>query len=85
VSPTTRFRKEIEAALAEGAEPTDLLLKLTLSDASRLLRGADTLLTDIRFEAGVMSFLGVPVQKGGIEASALVARPSDAADAQPAA
>ena len=70
-SPAARFRREIDLAFKEGAEPQDLRLRLTLSDASRLMRDPEVAVSDIRFEAGVMRFLGVEVQKGGIEASTL--------------
>jgi hypothetical protein len=78
VPPAARFRKEIEAALVGGADPAGLLLQLTLSDASRLVRDRDTPASDIRFEGDAMRFLGVQVQKG-VETSALVVLP--AADA----
>ncbi|HWA63929.1 MAG TPA: hypothetical protein VG939_21335 [Caulobacteraceae bacterium] len=70
-STSGRFRGEIEQAVAHGASPDDLLLRLTLGDASRLLRDPDIATDDIRFEAGVMSFLGVQVRRGGVAASAL--------------
>lgn len=74
-SPAARFRKEIEAALMGGAEPGGLLLQLTLSDASRLIRDPETPTGDIRFAAGgEMCFMGVQVQKG-VDASALVVVP----------
>jgi hypothetical protein len=79
VSPAARFRKEIETALAGGAEPAGLLLHLTLSDASRLLRDHDTPAEDIRFASGEMWFRGVQVQKGA-ESSTLVVVPSASAE-----
>jgi hypothetical protein len=84
-SPALRFRKEIEAALAGGAEPGALHLRLTLSDASRLLRDPATPTGDIRFQDGVMRFLGVEVQKGGVDASTLAILASGADDQTPTA
>jgi hypothetical protein len=75
VQPAARFRKEIEAALGGGADPDSLVLQLTLSDASRLVRDRDTPAGDIRFEGDAMRFLGVPVKKG-VETSALVMLPA---------
>jgi hypothetical protein len=77
-SPAARFRKEIEAALAGGAEPAHLLLQLTLSDASRLLRDPEIPVSDIRFDAGEMCFMGVQVQKGAAASSLVVGPPADA-------
>jgi hypothetical protein len=79
VPPAARFRKEIEAALVGGADPAGLLLQLTLSDASRLLRDRDTPAGDIRFDGAAMRFLGVQVEKG-VETSALVALPASEPD-----
>jgi hypothetical protein len=70
-SPAVRFRREIDKALAEGAELQNLLLRLTLSDTSRLMRDPATAVEDIHYDSGVMRFLGVKVQKGGVDASVL--------------
>ncbi|HKT53856.1 MAG TPA: hypothetical protein VJP88_05360 [Caulobacteraceae bacterium] len=83
ITAMARLRKEIETALSGGAEPADLVLKLTHSDASRLLRDPETPVSDVRFDAGVMRFLGVQVQKGGVETSALVVLSGGAAGPEP--
>lgn len=79
ISPTSRFRTAIGEAVADGAGVDELVLRLTLRDATRVLRDPETLSDDIRFEGGVMRFLGVRVLQGGIEASVLErAGPKDA-------
>lgn len=69
--PAGRFRTEIDAALAEGLGPDDLLLRLTLRDAHLLARDPKVPLGDISYAGGVMRFLGVRVEKGGVPASML--------------
>lgn len=71
VSPAARFRREIDVALADGTKAKDLVLRLTLSDANRLVRDPELQVDDIRFDAGAMHFLGVKVQQGGVAASVL--------------
>lgn len=70
-SPDKRFRAQIEAALTDGVSPKDMVLRLTLGDANALTRDPATPVSDISFTGGVMRFLGVRVEKGGIEASTL--------------
>ena len=70
-SPAEAFRRDIDKALAEGATPDDLVLRLTLRDATQLVRDPKVPLADIRYEAGVMRFMGVLVEKGGLNASQL--------------
>lgn len=71
-APTAdRFRAEVARALADGAGPGDLVLRLTRSDVNRLLRDREMPLGDIHFADGVMQFLGVTVQQGGVETSVL--------------
>lgn len=65
------FRSEIEKAEAAGATREDMILKLTLSDMSRLRRDRSLSVTDISFADGVMRFLGVRVDEGGVAVSAL--------------
>lgn len=72
VPPDARFRKEIAAAVAGGAELDGVTLRLTLQDASRLARDRAIPVADIRFADGVMWFLGVRVESGGVPASELV-------------
>ncbi len=71
VSPDARFRSEIAAAVAEGVALEDMTLHLTLSDSTRLTRDPKTPVADISYAGGVMRFLGVKVEKGGVAESAL--------------
>lgn len=70
-SPGDDMRSQIEAALAAGANPEDLTLRLTRGDALKLRRDPSIPLADIRFSEGVMSYLGVKVVEGGVDASFL--------------
>ena len=70
-SPDVRFRPQIAAALSEGATLDDLILRLTLNDASRLSRDREIAVSDISFTDGVMRYLGVRVEKGGVPESVL--------------
>jgi hypothetical protein len=70
-SPAARFRTEIEKAAAEGVARDEMTLHLTYSDVTRLKRDAQVPLPDITFADGVMRFLGVRVEQGGVAASAL--------------
>jgi hypothetical protein len=67
-----RFRKEIEAAAAEGVSREEMSLELTHSDISLLKRDPSVPVSDISFVGGVMRFLGVRVQEGGVTESRLV-------------
>lgn len=69
--PGERFRREIEAAIAAGATPDDMTLRITLTDGARLRRDPALAVTDLNFSGGVMRFLGVKVEEGGVPASAL--------------
>lgn len=69
--PAVVFRREIEAAVARGVDPADMVLKLTLTDASHLKRDRNLGVADIAFKDGVMRFLGVAVEQGGVSASVL--------------
>jgi hypothetical protein len=75
-SPDGRFRTQIETALLGGAAPNDLILRLTLRDATLLVRDPATPVADISFAGGVMRFLGVLVEKGGVSESVLDHRTS---------
>ena len=70
-STDTRFRREIETALANGSARDDLVLRLTLRDANLLTRDPLAPVADIQFADGVMRFLGVRVERGGVTVSAL--------------
>ena len=47
------------------------MLRLTLRDANLLTRDPLTPVADIQFADGVMRFLGVRVERGGVTVSAL--------------
>jgi hypothetical protein len=79
VSPDARFRTEIESAVAEGVAREDMILRLTLGDVNRLTRDPKTPLADINYAGGVMRFLGVKVEKGGVSESTLDRDPPSAA------
>jgi hypothetical protein len=70
-SAAVHFRREIEAAQAEGVAPDDLTLKLTLRDTAELKRDPQVAVADISFSGGVMRYLGVKVEQGGVPASVL--------------
>jgi len=70
-SPDVRFRAQIEAALASGVALEDMRLRLTLRDTSLLTRDPKVPVADISYSGGVMRFLGVQVEKGGIDSSVL--------------
>ena len=72
-----RFRREIEAADGEGLARTDLRLRLTLSDVSRLQRDPTVAVADISFAGGGMRYLGVLIEQGGVAKSDLY-RPASA-------
>lgn len=57
--------------MAEGVSPEDMTLHLTLRDVSLLSRDPAVPVTDISYANGVMRFLGVRIEKGGVAASAL--------------
>jgi hypothetical protein len=71
VSPSIRFRSEIEKADAAGVAREDMTLRLTLGDVSQLQRDASLAVSDISFTDGVMRFLEVKVEQGGVVVSAL--------------
>lgn len=71
-SSAERFRSEIEQAEAEGVAREDMVLELTLSDVSQLKRDPSLAVADIGFADGVMRFLGVRIQEGGVTESRLV-------------
>jgi len=70
-SPDRRFRDQIETAVSEGVALEDMVLRLTLRDVSLLSRDPAVPVTDISFSGGVMRFLGVRIEKGGVAMSAL--------------
>jgi hypothetical protein len=71
VSPDRRFRPQIEAALGDGADRDRMILHLTLRDVQLMTRDRTTPVADISFAGGVMRFLGVRIEKGGVPVSIL--------------
>ncbi|MDB5466289.1 MAG: hypothetical protein JWQ46_1051 [Phenylobacterium sp.] len=65
------LREAIERAELDGVARTDMTLRLTHRDAEELKRDPNVALEDIRFSEGVMTFLGVKVTPGGVNASSL--------------
>ena len=65
------FRGEIEKAEAEGVAREDMTLRLTLSDVSQLRRDGSLPVADISYAGGVMRYLGVKVEQGGVPESVL--------------
>lgn len=66
-----RFRAEIERAEAGGLSREAMTLHLTRRDVSQLKRDRNVDLADISFAGGVMKYLDVKVEEGGVETSAL--------------
>ena len=71
LAPAERFRGQIETALADGVALEDMTLRLTLGDTHKLKRDPKVALADISFADGVMRYLGVKVEQGGVAASTL--------------
>lgn len=69
--PAPRFRSQIDAAIADGVDLGDMTLRLTLNDLTALKRDRSVPVADISFRDGVMRFLGVKVEQGGVTASVL--------------
>ncbi len=71
-SPADRLRGQIEKAEADGQDRLEMTLRLTHADVSHLKRDPDLALADISFSEGVMRYLGVRVEEGGVSTSELV-------------
>ena len=71
ITTATRLKELIEAAEAGGVLREDMVLRLTFGDVSQLKRDASLALEDIRFAGGVMRFLGVKIEQGGVAESIL--------------
>ncbi|MBU1376629.1 MAG: hypothetical protein KKE02_11850 [Alphaproteobacteria bacterium] len=69
--PAARFRTQIDAAIVDGVNISDMTLRLTLTDLTKLKRDATVPLADISFTGGVMRYLGVKVEQGGVTESVL--------------
>jgi hypothetical protein len=70
-APAVHFRGEIEKAEAAGFAREDMVLRLTLTDESKLKRDTSLAVADISFSGGAMRFLGVRVEGGGVAESVL--------------
>jgi hypothetical protein len=70
-APAVHFRGEIEKAEAAGFAREDMVLRLTLTDVSKLKRDTSLAVADISFSGGAMQFLGVKVEWGGVAESVL--------------
>jgi hypothetical protein len=58
-------------AVAVRRSRADMTLQLTFSDAQQLKRDSSLALADISFTDGVMRFVGVKVEQGGVTVSTL--------------
>lgn len=65
------FRGEIEKAEAEGVAREQMTLRLTLNDVNQLRRDGSLPIADISYADGVMRYLGVKVEQGGVPESVL--------------
>jgi hypothetical protein len=65
------FRTEIEKAASEGVAREDMTLRLTLNDVNQLRRDGTLPVADISYAGGVMRYLGVKVEQGGVPESVL--------------
>jgi hypothetical protein len=65
------FRSEIEAAELQGFAREALVLRLTLNDVNALKRDSSLAVADISFADGVMKYLGVRIEPGGVPESVL--------------
>jgi hypothetical protein len=74
-SPAVYLREQIEKAEGVGLSREQMTLRLTHGDASLLKRDPQVAVSEISFAGGVMRFLGVKVEEGGVTVSDLV--PSD--------
>ena len=70
-APAVHFRGEIEKAEEAGFAREDMVLRLTLTDVSKLKRDTSLAVADISFSGGAMRFLGVRVEVGGVPESVL--------------
>jgi hypothetical protein len=73
---TQKLRDLIAKAQSDGSDAADMVLRLTLGDASELRRDRSVELHEIKFDQGVMRFLGVRIVEGGITVSRLDIEPS---------
>jgi hypothetical protein len=76
-------RHAIELAERDGALRSEMILRLTLRDASELKRDPKLATADISFGGGGMRYLGVLVEQGGVTVSRLDRGGGDAEPAAP--
>jgi hypothetical protein len=69
------LRQSLEEALANGAAPKDLVMRLTLRDSALIKRSRLFADTDIRFKDGEMLILGVRAVIGSTASSGLERAP----------
>ena len=65
------FRSEIDKVEAAGVARDDMTRHLTSNDVSQLRRDRSLPVADISFTGGVMRYLGVKVEQGGVPESTL--------------
>ena len=68
-----QLRKRLDEALANGHQPQDLVLRLTLRDAALIKRSPVFADDEIRFVDGVMQVLGVATVTGQVGESGIAA------------
>ncbi|MDB5471979.1 MAG: hypothetical protein JWR84_3539 [Caulobacter sp.] len=68
-----QIRKRLDEALTNGHQPKDLVLRLTLRDASLIKRSPVFADDEIRFVDGVMHVLGVATVTGQVQESGIAA------------
>lgn len=73
-----QLRKRLDEALANGHEPRDLVLRLTLRDAALIKRSPVFADDEIRFVDGVMQVLGVATVSGNVGESGLAPAEAEA-------
>ncbi|MFL5294958.1 MAG: hypothetical protein ACJ798_01120 [Phenylobacterium sp.] len=71
VSAAEMARGAIEKAEQDGIDRGQMILRMTLRDASELKRDPSVALADISFGGGAMRYLGVRVEQGGVTLSTL--------------
>ncbi len=68
-----QLRKRLDEALANGHQPKDLVLRLTLRDSALIKRSAVFGDDEIRFVDGVMHVLGIATVIGQVPESGIAA------------
>ena len=68
-----QLRKRLSEALANGHQPQDLVLRLTLRDAALIKRSPVFAEDEIRFVDGTMRVMGVATVAGNVEESGVAA------------